>query len=228
MTELHAGLDLYRDQLRHAIAQQLYDQRRARRRARRAIRIGGPACAALAASALALTFTGGSSVSSADAAILRHVAAELSSPPATILHERALVTASGSTAPYELWAENVPPYHYHVLKWGHEGTGTTKAPADDFAAEFRALVQAQKATVDGTATINGVAAYKLTVSGAADRFANGTAYVAQSDYRPLEIDTTGNGGERIVFQTYEYLPATAANLQQVGAAGSPAASEARR
>ena len=37
---------------------------------------------------------------------------------------------------------------------------------------------------------------------------NGTAYVARSNYHPLEIDTRG---ERIVFQTYEYLPPTPTN-----------------
>jgi hypothetical protein len=39
-------------------------------------------------------------------------------------------------------------------------------------------------------------------------------------YRPLEIDTSSYSGERIVFQIYEYLPATAANLQFVRAAGA--------
>jgi hypothetical protein len=219
MTDHHAGLEIYRGQLKEAIAQQLYDTRRVRRRSGRALRIGVPAAAVVGAGVLAVTLTAGSPVSSADAAILRHVAAELTTPPATILHERALVTANGTTAPFELWAESVPPYHYHVLKWGHEGTGTTSRPADDFAEQLRALVQAGKATVDGTATIGGVAAYKLTVSGSSDRFLNGTAYVSQRDYHPLEIDTTGNGGERIVFQTYEHLPATAANLQQIRAAG---------
>jgi hypothetical protein len=219
MSEAHAGLETYRGQLTHAIARQLHDTRRARRRYARALRIGVPAAAVLGAGALAVTLTAGSQVSSADAAILRHVAAELTSRPATILHERAMVTLNGRTAPYELWAESIPPYHYHVLKWGHEGTGTTSRPSADFAEQLRALVQAGKATVDGTATVGGVAAYKLTVSGSSDRFLNGTAYVSQSDYRPLEIDTTSNGGERIVFQTYEHVPATAANLQRIRAGG---------
>jgi hypothetical protein len=62
-----------------------------------------------------------------------------------------------------------------------------------------------------------------TPRGSSDRFLNGTAYVAQSNYHPLEIDTTSNGGERIVFQTYEYLPVTAANQRLVSAAGGGAA-----
>jgi hypothetical protein len=104
-----------------------------------------------------------------------------------------------------------------VLKWGHQKTGSSGAPYDP-AAKLRSLVKSGKAQVTGTATINGVAAYKLSVSGSSDRFLNGTAYVAQSDYHPLEIDTTGNGGERIVFQTYQYLPATTANLAVMRAA----------
>jgi hypothetical protein len=34
-------------------------------------------------------------------------------------------------------------------------------------------------------------------------------------YYPLEIDTTGAGGERIMVQTYEYLPAIQTNLALV-------------
>jgi hypothetical protein len=217
MTELHAGLDLYREQLRRAIVRDLRDRARSSQRRRLALRAAVPAAGAVAAGALAISLTGGTPVQSADAAILHRVASALTSPPATILHERALVTAGSTTQPYELWQENVPPYHYHVLKWGHSGTGTTGASYDP-AAELRSLVQTGTAQVVGPATINGVAAYKLSVSGSSDRFLNGTAFVAQSDYHPLEIDTTGNGGERIVFQTYEYLPATAANLALMRAA----------
>lgn len=32
------------------------------------------------------------------------------------------------------------------------------------------------------------------------------------NYYPLEINTTAGGGELIQYQTYEYLPATAANV----------------
>jgi hypothetical protein len=205
MTELPAGLEMYRDQLREAIARQLDTERKTRPGGRHALRLAAPAVGAVATGALVLTLTGGSSMQSADAAILHRVAAALTSPPATILHERALVSAGSKTEPFELWVENVPPYHYRVLKWGHEGTGTSGA-ADDWAAELRSLVQAGKATVSGTATIDGVGAYKLTVSGASDRFLNGTAYVSQTNYRPLLIDTTGNGGERIVFRPTSTCP----------------------
>ncbi len=65
MTELHSGLDLYREQLRHAIAQQLHDQTRAGARARRALSVALPTGAGVAAGVAALTLSGGSSVPSA-------------------------------------------------------------------------------------------------------------------------------------------------------------------
>ena len=77
----------------------------------------------------------------------------------------------------------------------------------DAAATLRALVQSGNASVVGTTTIDGVAAYELQVSGAPAATLDGTAYVAQSDYRPLLIQTTS--GETISYSTYEYLPSSA-------------------
>ena len=204
MTELHAGLELFRDQLRDAVARDLD-----RRPRRRALRVAIPAAAAAAAVALIFGLTGRSPVPSADAAIMRHVAAALTAPPATILHERALVTVGSTTSPYELWIESTPPHHYHVIKWGHAGTGSGRGSSDP-AATLRSLVTSGNAHVDAATTFDGVPAYKLTVTGASDRWLNGTAYVSRADYHPLQIETNG---QRIMFQTYEYLPATAANLQ---------------
>lgn len=123
--------------------------------------------------------------------------------------KRALVTSGSATSPYELWIESTPPHHYHVIKWGHEGTGSGRG-ASDPAAALRSLVASGNAHVEAATTFDGVPAYKLTVTGASDRWLNGTAYVSRADYHPLEIECNG---ERIVFQTYEYLPATPANLQ---------------
>jgi hypothetical protein len=201
MTELHAGLELFRDQLRDAVARDV--SRRPRRRAARALI---PAAGLAAAGALVLT-TGGAPAPSADAAVMRHVVTALTAPPATILHERAMVTSGSKTQPYELWVESSPPYSYRVIKWGHEGTGTGSAP-DDPAAALRSMVQSGQAHVDAVTTFAGVPAYRLTVTGASDRWLNGTVYVSRTDYHPLQIETNG---ERIVFQSYEYLPATAAN-----------------
>ena len=210
MTDMHAGLEQFRDQLRDAVARDL-DRAPRRRGVRGRVPVAGLAGAA----ALVIALSGSSSpVVTADAAILRHVTEALTAPPATILHERALVTLGSTTSPYELWIESDAPHAYRVVKWGHEGTGTGGTTTDP-AAELRSLVASGQAHVDASTTLDGVPAYKLSVSGASDRFLNGTAYVARSNYYPLEIDTTGGGGERIVVQAYEYLPASTANLALV-------------
>lgn len=215
MTELPAGLDLFRDQLRDAVARDLTRPRRSRARSPR---VRSPRAALLslpagaAGVALVLALTGGAPAPIVEGAIMRHVVAALTAPPASILHEQAMVTRGSITAPYELWVESSAPYAYRVIKWGQEGTGTGSAP-DDPAAALRALVQSGQAQVDESTTFAGVPAYKLTVTGSSTRFLNGTVYVSRADYHPLEIDTTDGGGERIVFQTYEYLPATTANLR---------------
>jgi hypothetical protein len=242
--ELHNGLRLYRDELREAIDADLARTQRRLRPRPRLVRVGLVALGGVAAAAAALTFfSGGSSVSSADAAVLRHVAACLSPPAGKILHERAEVTF-GSAQPhvYELWAQGD---RYRVIKAGHEASwngsafsvyradvnrvydepGAPRRSADDAAATLRSLVESGDASVVGQTTLNGVAAYELHVSGSPDPFLNGTAYVAQSDYRPLLIVTDrgacGPGcGERIAYQSYEYLPATAANLRLLDVAAA--------
>jgi hypothetical protein len=72
------------------------------------------------------------------------------------------------------------------------------------------MVDSGGATATPT-TYNGIAAYELSIHGSGDTFLNGDAYVARSDYRPLEINSIADGGEKVVFSTYEYLPATPAN-----------------
>jgi hypothetical protein len=250
MTQTHAGLDLYRHQLREAIALDLD-----RRRRRRTLNLALPTAAvAAAATALVLFVTASSPAgpSAADAAILRHVAAVLAPPRGTILHERAMVSVGGA-APvlYELWAQADQPHSYRIIKFGHEAewNGSTQRFLDynagantittyavprvpsgpeDLAATLRELVRSGQARVDGTATIDGIHAYKLTVTGAPDRFLNGTAYIDASNYHPLELDTTGAGGEVIKFSAYEYLPATASNMQLLSeAAAHPGAQRIR-
>jgi hypothetical protein len=152
----------------------------------------------------------GGGTAPASAAIVRHVRAELTAPAGSIVHQRAMISLNGAPAePFELWEQTSAPYAYRVIKWGHDGTGTSSdGRPNDPAAMFSSLIQSGNATVDRTTTYNGVAAYELTIRGASDPWVNGTAYVAQSDYHPLEIDTNG---EQIVYQTYEYLPDTPAN-----------------
>ena len=234
-TEIPHSLRDFRGQLHAAVARDLSRPHGpltvlARLRPRR--RRGLVAYAVGAAAAVALTValvTAGSPVQSADAAILRHVAAALTPPAGTILHEKGTISLPGQPAPqsFELWAQADPPYGV-TYKLGSDGSAVRSyhfnssatgpavhSPDSDHApldagATLRALVQSGNASVVGTTTIEGVAAYELQVSGAPDTTLDGTAYVAQSDYRPLLIQTTNN--ETISYSTYEYLPATPANL----------------
>jgi hypothetical protein len=118
-----------------------------------------------------------------------------------------------------------------VIKFGHEASwnGTSfeqydprsilAQPGqgvfpDDAAADLRSLVQSGGAKVDAKTTFDGVAAYRLTVSGASPHYLNGTVYVARDDFRPLRIEMTIQAGldgidvaETIDYTRYEYLPA---------------------
>lgn len=211
MNDMHAGLRLYRNQLRDAIALDI-DRRRGR-----VTRVAVPTLAVAAVAAVAIVAVSrlGTHAPAADAAILHRISAALAPKPGTILHERALVSIPGQTSTYELWAQADSPYAYRVIKWGHEGTGQGQEP-NDIASTVRQLVQSGRAQVTATA-LDGVAAYKLTINGSSDRFLNGTVYVARDDYHPLQIETgagcLGTCTETIKYQTYEYLPANAANLR---------------
>jgi hypothetical protein len=235
VNELPLELRLYRDQLRDAVARDLAARRRMPLRPSLSRRLVLPAVALVAVAVAAGAIVGlGSQATPADAAILHRMVAALTPPAGTILHERAEITAPGQgTQPYEVWMQADSPHAYRVVKWGHEGAfdgnsfssydaasntitiepnaGTSRA-SDDFAVTLRSLVAAGRATIDGTTTIDGVSAYKLTVSDSPDPFLLGTAYVATGSYKPLEIDTI-TGSEKIVFETYEYLPANAAGLR---------------
>lgn len=234
MSELPAGLRLYREQLRDAVARDLAT-REGRRANPLSPRLLLPAAAVAAAAIAAIAIVSlGSQAKPADAAILHRMAVALTPPAGTILHEKAEITdPTQGTHPYEVWMQADNPQAYRVIKWGHEGAfnGTSFSNYDasanritterstgparelvDFATTLRSLVQSGQAMIDGTTTIDGVTAYKLTVTHSPDRFLLGTAYVATSDYKPLEIDTVTNA-EKIVYQVYEYLPATATNLR---------------
>ncbi len=240
MNELPAGLRLYRNQLREAVAR---DLGRGKIQGR-TLRLAVPATAVTAAVAAAVVvFTGGSQVSAADAAILRGVATALAPHPGTILHEQALVTIAGQApSHYELWEQADSPYAYRVIKFGQEaswngssyanydqssntisqqpgGSSGSRNSPDDAAADLRALVESGQATIDSETSFDGVAAYRLTVNGASPHYLNGTVFVRRSDYRPLEIQTAAQAGptgalvaETIEFKAYEYLPASPANL----------------
>ena len=135
--------------------------------------------------------------------------------------------------PFELWAQTGGTGVYRVIKAGTEASQSatknetydastntvTVSPlppaihqlevskGGDPAAELKRMVASGQAAATPT-TYNGVPAYKLSVNSSSYPLLNGTAYVARSDYRPLELDSTKG---KVVFSTYEYLPATPAN-----------------
>jgi hypothetical protein len=195
--------------------------------------VAGAAVGAIALVALFVS-TGSDGPAAADAAIMRHVRAELTAPPASILHEAATVTpAGGSPMQFELWAQTGDTGVYRVIKYGQEGSQSATqnenydpstntvtvsplppavhayevAHSVDLASKLEEMVNSGQATATAT-TYDGIPAYEIQLTGSGDPLLNGTAYVAQSDYRPLEIDSS-QGQE--VFSTYEYLPATPAN-----------------
>ena len=238
-TDIPDTLDTYRNQLHAAIERDLARGTRTGRLKRRALALSVPATAAAATTATVLLTAGGASGPSlASAAIIRHVRAELTAAPAgSILHESATVTLpDGSSMPFELWAQTGGTGVYRVIKDGQEvslsdteneiydpSTNTvTVSPLPpaihqlevskgvDLADELKRMVDSGQATATPT-TYNGIPAYELTLNPSGDTLLNGTAYVARSDYRPLEIDYTSHAGAKVVFSAYEYLPATPAN-----------------
>jgi hypothetical protein len=195
--------------------------------------VAGAVAAAIAVVAL-VGSTGSGGPAAADAAIIHHIRAKLTAPAGSILHEAATVTpAGGSPMQFELWAQTGSTDVYRVIKYGQEfsrsatqqeiydpSTRTvTVSPGPplshayevahpaDLASQLKEMVNSGQATATAT-TFDGIPAYELRVNAPGDPLLNGTAYVAQSDYRLLETDSTKG---KAVFSTYEYLPATPAN-----------------
>ncbi|MBV9000696.1 MAG: hypothetical protein JO304_16665 [Solirubrobacterales bacterium] len=230
-------LETYGHQLHDAIDRDLHRSGGAARLKRRALALAVPASAAAATAAtLLLSAGGGAGPSLADAAIIRHVRAELTAPAGKILHEAATVTLrDGSSSPFEVWEQTGGTGVYRVIKGGdevslsatqneiydpstHTVTVSPLPPAiharevarsGDLAITLKQMLKSGQATATRT-TFDGIPAFELRVHASGDQFLKGTAYVARNDYRPLEIDSTATG-EKIVFSAYEYMPATPAN-----------------
>jgi hypothetical protein len=179
--------------------------------------------------------TGSGGPAAADAAIIRHVHAALTPPAGSILHEAATVTPTGgSPMQFELWAQTGGTGVYRVIKYGSEASQSATqnetydpsthtvtvsplppaiharevAHSVDPASKLKEMVNSGQATATAT-TFDGIPAYEIQVNVSGDpALENATAHVAQSDYRPLEIDSSKG---KSVFSAYEYLPATPAN-----------------
>ena len=231
-------LESYRHELRAAVEADLVSQRDRRRHLRRGFAIGTPAGLAAFGLSLALAFGGGGKPSSADAAILTSAQSALTPPPNTVFHVAASIAVGSSPGQhYELWTAGSS---YRFIKFGYEAAwnGSTMSSYDaasntmyvgiyspqnhapvDTAAAIRSLIASGQAQVAGSAVVDGVPAYVLSLSGqpSGSGLANATYDVAKSDYHPLLIQGTtmcqqGPCSETVQFQTYEYLPETPANL----------------
>ena len=194
--------------------------------------VAGAAAAAIAVVALVgSTGSGGPAV--ADAAIM-HIRAELTAPAGSILHEAATVTPTGgSPMQFELWAQTGGTGVYRVIKYGTEASQSATqnetydpstrtvtvsplppavhayevAHSVDPASKLKEMVNSGQATATAT-TFDGIPAYEIQVNvSGVPALEGATAYVAQSDYRPLAIDSSQG---KVVFSAYEYLPATPA------------------
>jgi hypothetical protein len=239
MTMLQPELQSFRQELRSAVEADLARHRGQRRHLKQAVAIGTPAGLAVLGLSLALVLGAGTSPSPADAAILASAQGALTPPPNTVFHVAATITLGASPAqPYELWSAGSS---YRFIKFGYEAAsnGTTTSSYDaasntlyvniyspqnhppvDVAATIRSLISSGQAHVSGSAVVDGVPAYVLSLSGLPEGggLANGTYDVAKSDYRPLLLQTTiacqqgPSCSETVQYQTYEYLPETSATL----------------
>ncbi len=201
----------------------------------------GSVLAALGLS-LGLVLGGGGGMSPADAAVLTGVESALSPPPNTVMHVRAMVTIGADPAqPYELWATDTAyrVIKEGVEFAGNAQNGSMTSSYDaatntittgidgppshgavDQPAAIRSLIASGQAQVTGSTVVDGVPADVLSLTGlpAGSGLVNGTFDVAKSDYRPLLVQTTVGCAqgpqcpETLHVLTYEYLPATAANL----------------
>ncbi len=238
MTMLQPELESFRHELRAAVEADLARHRNHRRQLKRTVAFGTPAGFAALGLSLALVLGAGSTLSPADAAILASAQGALTPPPDSVFHVAAAITVGASPAQsYELWTAG---FSYRFIKFGYEAAwnGTTMSSYDaasntmyvgiyspqnhapvDTAATIRSLISSGQAHVAGSAVVDGVPAYVLSLSGLPEGggLANGTYDVAKSDYHPLLLHTTiacqqGQCPETVHFQAYEYLPETPANL----------------
>jgi hypothetical protein len=220
--------------LRATLGDQLRKQPHIRRRRRLGVGSAALAAATAVAAIVALIGTGGSGgPTSADAAIIAHVARAMSPPANLIVHvSETGVQPDGTRVAAEWWQETNPPYAMRLIKAAagseHEGAtnGTTTCSLYDPGTNTihqhtncalsklidpvetaRADLANGTAKVAGTVTIDGQSLYKIALG-------NGvTGYFDQTTYRPAYLDNPQGDGSvvRTHVLTYEELPLTAAN-----------------
>jgi hypothetical protein len=217
--------------IRAALVEELQGRPERRRRQRLVLGSAAVAAATLAAAIVALIGTGGGP-SSANAAILAHVARAISPPANLIVHVKETgVQPDGTQVAAEWWQETSPPYAMRLIKGplGHEvesaADGTTSSQYDaatntiyqhpdstaptlvDPIETVRAALTDGTAQVAGTVTIDGRTLYKIELP-------NGVVgYFDRTDYRPVYLDNPQRDGSVIRTQviTYEELSITPAS-----------------
>jgi hypothetical protein len=210
---------------------------RLRPRSLLAAAVSVPAIAAVAVVLVAGTL-GGRDTSAANAAIIRHADAALVPPPNAILHTRVQSGALIS----EFWQLTSPPYSFvgdkgpagqapEVAQNGasasyyvpatntiHDVASTKQAPQsfDNPLADVRQSLQNGQARVLGTAVIDRVNTYEIQFADKRGFSSQSViAYVDQSTYRPIMLSEPQPGGQTVQVRliTFEYLPATPANMR---------------
>lgn len=219
--------------IRATLGEQLQRKPKIRRRSRIAVGSVALVAATAAAAIITLIGTGNSGgPSSANAAILAHVARAMSPPANFIVHvKEAGVQPDGTPVGVEWWQDTSPPHALRIIKGAagqmHEGAadGTTSSLYDagtnkivqrpssksptliDPVETVRAELVDGTVNVDGTVTIEGRSLYKIELS-------NGViGYFDQTEYRPVYIDNPQGDGSvvRTHVLSYEELPPTPKN-----------------
>jgi hypothetical protein len=219
--------------IRGTLGEHLQVRPRRRRRSRVVLGSASVAAATLAAAIIALVGTGGSGgPSSANAAVLAHVARTLSPPADMIVHVKEVgVLPDGTQVDVEWWQETIAPYALRLIKGpvGHEGEaasdGTTTSQYDagtdtiyrqadsqtprliDPIESVRAALANGTAQVAGTVTIDGRSLYKIELPDGV------VGYFDKSDYQPVYLDNPQGSGSvvRTRVTAYEELALTPEN-----------------
>jgi hypothetical protein len=217
--------------IRATLGEHLQARPTRRRRARLVLGAAGLAAATAAAALVALIGSGGPS--SANAAILAHVARAVTPPANLIVHVKETGTLpEGTQVGAEWWQETNAPYALRLIKGplgqenegGSDGTTAyqydastntiyeqpdSKAPTlVDPIETARAALANGTAQVDGTVTIDGQSLYKIDLSDGV------VGYFDRTDYQPVYIDNPQRGGGSVVrtkVLTYDELANTAEN-----------------
>jgi hypothetical protein len=212
LAEPRADDERLRLSIRATLREELQRKPKAHRRRRVAVGSAALAAATAAAAIVALIGTGGSGgPSSANAAILAHVARAMSPPANLIVHVKETgVQPDGTPVSAEWWQETNPPYAIRIIKGPtdqlHEAASKSSTLTDPVET-VRAELTTGTANVAGTVTINGQSLYKIELP-------NGVVgYFDQTDYRPVYLDNPQRDGTvvRTHVLVYEELPLTSEN-----------------